>query len=186
VRGGLEGGLVHTDAGLEVKLGPRTGLAVRLALGIALSICGETAQAQSAAQTSPEPSAPAASTVAQPTAAAADAPAAAGEQAKADSTSADVKLPGVSVQGKRNVFEENDKKLKELQDSLPCNGCDATPHVKKKLVARVLNAVGERVLPTPAPDHSNRDPNDKAEEYSQQDACNAANPGGCIQSNLKP
>jgi hypothetical protein len=50
----------------------------------------------------------------------------------------------------------------------------------------VLNAVGERVLPTPAPDHSNRDPNDKAEEYSQQDACNAANPGGCIQSNLKP
>ncbi len=103
-----------------------------------------------------------------------------------DPNTANVNLSTVNVQGKHNVFNDNDKKLKQLQDSLPCTGCDATPHVKKKFVARVLNAVGERVLPTETPDHTNRDPNDRAEEYSQENSCTAANVGGCVQSNLKP
>jgi hypothetical protein len=95
-------------------------------------------------------------------------------------------LPNVNVEGKRNVFNDNDKKLKELKESLPCTGCDAKPHTKKKLVKRVLDAVGERVLPTEAPDHSDRDANDKAEEFSKENVCSAGNMNGCVPDNLKP
>jgi len=42
------------------------------------------------------------------------------------------------------------------------------------------------VTPTEAPDHSSRDPNDKAEDLSQENNCNAGNVGGCVPSNLKP
>ncbi len=97
-----------------------------------------------------------------------------------------ITLPNVNVQGKRNVFNDNDKKLKDLQESLPCSGCDAKPHTKKKLVKRVLDAVGDRVLPTEAPDHSDRDANDKAQEFSKENVCSAGNMNGCVQDNLKP
>lgn len=95
-------------------------------------------------------------------------------------------LPNVNVQGQRNVFNDNDKKLKDLQESLPCTGCDAKPHTHKKLVKRVLDAVGDRVLPTEAPDHSDRDPNDKAQELSKENLCSPSNMSGCVQDNLKP
>ena len=187
----------------------RAGLrAARLSLGLVLSLCAAGPMAQSApsqapAQTPPAPAAtpavPAENTPAAPAetspAASTDAPAAAATDGAAGSgaphdasgsSTANVNLSGVNVQGKRNVFTDNDKKLKDLQQSLPCAGCDATPHVKKKFVRRVLDTVAERVTPTEAPDHSNRDPNDKAQEYSQQNNCNAANVGGCVQDNLKP
>ena len=191
MRGGLEGGQVSAGAGFHMKPYPAIRTPLRLALALALSVCGGQVLAQSApAQPSPPPPA---EQQAKPADAAplkiAPAPeplVGAGEHADTPSTTANVKLPRVNVQGQRNVFNDNDKKLKELQDNLPCAGCDATPHVKKKLVKRVLEAVGERVLPTEAPDHSDRDPNDKAAEFSQQNACNAANVGGCIQDNLKP
>ncbi|MDB5975804.1 MAG: hypothetical protein JWR07_2564 [Nevskia sp.] len=173
---------------------------LHLALALTLVVCGGNVLAQSApAQT---PAAPAPATSAPATAPAEQAkPGApsnlqiapapepivgAGEHPDTPSTTANVTLPRVNVQGQRNVFNDNDKKLKDLQDNLPCAGCDATPHVKKKLVKRVLEAVGERVLPTEAPDHSDRDPNDKAAEFSQQNACSASNVGGCIPDNLKP
>jgi hypothetical protein len=97
-----------------------------------------------------------------------------------------IQLNGVTVQGKHDPLAEGDKHLKQLQDSLPCNGCDAKPQTHKKLVSRVLNAVGERVLPTEAPDHSTRDPNDKAAEFSQENVCSASNVGGCVPSNARP
>ena len=109
------------------------------------------------------------------------------EDAKAaDGSTKTINLNGVTVQGKRNPLEDTDKHLKQLQDALPCNGCDATPHTHKKLVKRVVDAIGERVLPTEAPDHSTRDPNDKAQEFSQQNLCSAANTAGCQPDNLKP
>jgi len=195
VRGGLEGRQISPGAGFRVK--PAGAAALRLALGLALCLCCNSLRAQSAPAQAPpaQNAAPSAATPAHAdtpgNAAAAESPGAAasapGEPPAAEAgTTADVNLSGVQVEGKRNVFTDNDKKLKQLQDSLPCTGCDAKPHVKKKLVSRVLNAVGERVLPTETPDHSDRDPNDKAQEFSQEGACNAANVGGCVGGNLKP
>lgn len=193
MRGGLEGGQVPAGAGFRVK--PYLAVA-RLTLGLVLCACAAGALAQSAPAQTP-PQAPAQTPVQNPpTAAAPDAPpaaatdnAAAGTgapQHDASGSTADVNLSGVNVQGKRNVFTDNDKKLKDLQEALPCAGCDAKPHVKKKFVKRVLDSVAERVTPTEAPDHSNRDPNDKAQDFSQQGNCNAGNVGGCVPDNLKP
>ncbi|WP_029923210.1 hypothetical protein [Nevskia soli] len=173
---------------------------LRLTLALVLAVCGGNVLAQSAPAQKSVPATPPASAPAAPPAEQAKpappsnlqmAPApepivGAGEHPDTPGTTANVTLPRVNVQGQRNVFNDNDKKLKDLQDNLPCAGCDATPHVKKKLVKRVLEAVGERVLPTEAPDHSDRDPNDKAAEFSQQNACNAGNVGGCVPDNLKP
>ncbi len=191
MRGGLEGGQVSAGAGFRMKPYPAIRTPLRLALVLALSVCSGQVLAQSASAPPPAPPPPAEQAKPADASPLQIAPApepivGAGEHADTPSTTANVKLPRVNVQGQRNVFNDNDKKLKELQDNLPCAGCDATPHVKKKLVKRVLEAVGERVLPTEAPDHSDRDPNDKAAEFSQQNACNAANVGGCIQDNLKP
>jgi len=178
-----------------MKPRPAMAVAARLALSVALSVCGARALAQSApaaptpASTAPPASAEQANPAKAPTLQVAPPPeplVGAGEHPDTPNTTANVTLPRVNVQGQRNVFNDNDKKLKDLQESLPCAGCDATPHVKKKLVRRVVDAVVERVTPTEAPDHSSRDPNDKAQDFSQQDICSAANPGGCIQSNLKP
>ena len=163
---------------------------LRLALALASSLaCGPVLAQSAPAQSPPPPPAEQARPADAPPlqiAPAREPLVGAGEHPDTPSTTANVTLPRVNVQGQRNVFNDNDKKLKELQDNLPCAGCDATPHVKKKLVKRVIEAVGERVLPTEAPDHSDRDANDKAAEFSQQNTCTAANVGGCIQDNLKP
>ena len=171
-----------------MKLSSATRAPLRLALTLALSLGGGQVLAQSAPAQSPPPAEQARPADAPPLqiAPAREPLVGAGEHPDTPSTTANVTLPRVNVQGQRNVFNDNDKKLKELQDNLPCAGCDATPHVKKKLVKRVIEAVGERVLPTEAPDHSDRDANDKAAEFSQQNTCTAANVGGCIQDNLKP
>ena len=202
MRGGLEGGQVSPGAGFRMKPYPAIRAPLHIALALVLVVCGGNVLAQSApAQTPPAPSPAAAPTA--PAAPGAEQPkpgtpsnlqiapapepiVGAGEHPDTPGTTANVTLPRVNVQGQRNVFNDNDKKLKDLQDNLPCAGCDATPHVKKKLVKRVLEAVGERVLPTEAPDHSDRDPNDKAAEFSQQNTCNASNVGGCVPDNLKP
>ena len=189
MRVGLESGQISTGAGFRVRPHSATAVLARLALGLALSVCGANALAQSApAQTPPapvEPAKPAPAPVLQ-VAPPPEPLVGAGEHPDTPSATANVNLPRVNVQGQRNVFNDNDKKLKDLQESLPCAGCDAKPHVKKKLVKRVLDAVGERVLPTEAPDHSTHDANDKAAEFSQEGNCSAANPGGCVQGNLKP
>lgn len=111
---------------------------------------------------------------------------AADQQGKSGEDQAHINLPGATVQGKRNAFDENDRKLKELQDSLPCTGCDAKPHTHKKLYKRVLDAVGDRVLPTEAPDHSTHDANDKSLEFSQEGNCSGANVKQCVPSNATP
>jgi len=153
----------------------------RLALALLLAVCGSALAQSSSGGNAP----PAQSTA--PPATSPEAAVAADNAAQAQSEEdKKIKLPNVNVQGKRNVFNDNDKKLKDLQESLPCTGCDAKPHTKKKLVKRVLDAVGERVLPTEAPDHSDRDANDKAKEFSQQNTCTAGNVGGCVQDNVKP
>jgi hypothetical protein len=156
------------------------------AAGLALLLCAWSgAWAQGAAATPPAPPAAQQTPNAdQPQPAAADGKAA--EDKPREQQEQRVILPNVNVQGQRNVFNDNDKKLKELQESLPCTGCDAKPHTKKKLVKRVLDAVGDRVLPTEAPDHSDRDPNDKAQELSKENLCSAGNMNGCVQDNLKP
>lgn len=184
MRAGLEGRAFPESAGFRVKPGPGSRAAARLALGLLFAAFGQLALAQSSSS---------GGTAAQPPAkvpeVTAEAAAAADPNAPAEPAASDdkkINLPGVSVQGKRNVFNDNDKKLKDMQDSLPCTGCDAKPHTKKKLVKRVLDAVGERVLPTEAPDHSDRDANDKAQEFSQQNLCTAGNIGGCIPDNTKP
>jgi hypothetical protein len=185
-----------------MKLRPARIAAARLALGLALSVCGVNALAQSApapaaaapaaapAPTAPpaaaEPAKPAAPSALQVTPPAEPLVGAGEERPESSGTTAEVNLPRVNVQGQRNTFYDNDKKLKELKDSLPCAGCDATPHVKKKFVKKVLDAVAERITPTEAPDHSARDPNDKAEDLSRENDCNAGNVGGCVPSNLKP
>jgi len=200
VRGGLEGGQVSPGAWFRLR--PASVVALRLALGLALCLSCNSLRAQSTPTPPAQAAAPAAAAApahadtsgnAAPDsagAASAESPGAAastaGDPPAAQGTTADVNLSGVQVEGKRNVFNDNDRKLKQLQDSLPCNGCDATPHVKKKFVRRVLNAIGERVLPTETPDHTDRDPNDRAQEFSQEGACNAANVGGCVGGNLKP
>ena len=181
-----------------MKLRPARIAAVRLALSLALSVCGVNALAQSApapaaaapAPTAPpaaaEPAKPAAPSALQVTPPAEPLVGAGEERPESSGTTAEVNLPRVNVQGQRNTFYDNDKKLKELKDSLPCAGCDATPHVKKKFMKKVLDAVAERITPTEAPDHSARDPNDKAEDLSRENDCNAGNVGGCVPSNLKP
>jgi hypothetical protein len=117
----------------------------------------------------------------------ADAPAGAeGGDKPEEGKTADVNLGTVHVEGRRNAFTDSDKRMKQLQDSLPCAGCDAKPHVKKKFISRVLNAVAERITPTEAPDHTNRDPNDKAQDFSQEGVCSAANMNGCISNNANP
>ncbi|HZR37098.1 MAG TPA: hypothetical protein VFA75_17140 [Nevskia sp.] len=153
----------------------------RLALLLLLACGGALAQSSSGG--TPPPAQPVPPAAISPEAAAAADPASQPAQGEEDKK---IKLPKVNVQGNRNVFNDNDKKLKELQESLPCTGCDAKPHTKKKLVKRVLDAVGERVLPTEAPDHSDRDANDKAKEFSQQNTCTAGNVGGCVPDNVKP
>jgi hypothetical protein len=152
----------------------------RFALALLLAACGSALAQSSSGGGAPAPAAAAATSA--EAAAAADS----ATQAAQSEDDKKIKLPNVNVQGKRNVFNDNDKKLKDLQESLPCTGCDAKPHTKKKLVKRVLDAVGERVLPTEAPDHSDRDANDKAKEFSQQNTCTASNVGGCVQDNVKP
>ncbi|MBV8063486.1 MAG: hypothetical protein JOY51_07820 [Nevskia sp.] len=120
-------------------------------------------------------------------AAAPAAPAAPGSEGHpADDDAQKIKLPNVNVQGKRNVFNDNDKHIKDLQEALPCTGCDAKPRTKRKFVKRVLDAVGDRVLPSEAPDHTDRDANDRAKEFSQENTCTAANVSGCVPDNLKP
>ena len=164
-----------------MRPGRERNAAARLALALLLAICGNSAQAQSSSGAAPlQPAAP---PVASEAAAAADN---ASQPAAANDEDKKINLPNVNVQGKRNVFNDNDKKMKELQESLPCTGCDAKPHTKRKFVKRVLDAVGDRVLPTEAPDHSDRDPNDKAQEFSQQNLCSAGNIGGCVPDNVKP
>jgi len=148
---------------------------------VLLLVCG-SALAQSSSGGVP-PVAPAAPPATSPEAAAA---ADSANQAAQSEEDKKIKLPNVNVQGKRNVFNDNDKKLKDLQESLPCTGCDAKPHTKKKLVKRVLDAVGERVLPTEAPDHSDRDANDKAQDFSKENVCSAGNVNGCLPDNVKP
>jgi len=155
----------------------------RFALALLLSAFGNAALAQSSSGAAPAPPA------APPLASSAEAAAAADSASPppdTDDNTKKINLPDVNVQGKRNVFNDNDKKIKELQDSLPCTGCDAKPHTKRKFVKRVLDAVTDRVLPTEAPDHSDRDPNDKAQEFSQQNTCSAGNIGGCVPDNVKP
>lgn len=197
----MEGGAVLPDAGgarrrRRVSTAARVGTALLFAAAVLLGPA--KVQAQGAA-----PPAPAAEGRSQPQnqappqgesqeAPAAPAQAQGQEQDKAaaqgegaDNT-ANINLPGVNVEGKRNVFNDNDKKLKQLQDSLPCTGCDAKPHTKKKFVKRVLDAVGDRVLPTEAPDHSTHDANDKALEFSQQGNCTGANVKECVPANAQP
>ncbi|MDR3418544.1 MAG: hypothetical protein P4L83_20430 [Nevskia sp.] len=169
----MEGGQVSPGAGLRLKPDRRAAARsgpLRLAVTALLFCACPTVLAQNA----PPP----------PVEAPASPPAAAGEKPADDSNK--VKLPGVNVQGKRDVFGENDRRLKQLQDSLPCAGCDAKPHTKKKLVNRVLDTVGDRVLPTEAPDHSNREANDKAEELSKDGVCSAASLGQCAPGNARP
>jgi hypothetical protein len=95
------------------------------------------------------------------------------------------KLNEIIVQGHHDTLGDSDKRLKALQNSLPCNGCDAKPR-KKKFMRKVLDAVADRVLPTAAPDHSNYDPNDKTLEFSQQGQCIGVNVNQCIPSNANP
>lgn len=111
---------------------------------------------------------------------------AADQQGKPGDGTAKVNLQGATVEGKRNAFDENDRKLKELQDSLPCNGCDAKPHTHKKLYKKVLDAVGNTVLPTEAPDHSAHDANDKSLEFIEEGNCTGANVKQCTPSNASP
>ena len=97
-------------------------------------------------------------------------------------------LNEITVHGHHDTLGESDKRLKALQNSLPCNGCDVKPR-KKKFMRKVLDAVAERVLPTEAPDHSNYDPNDKTLEFSQEGSCitggmNVVN--SCVPSNANP
>ncbi|HWY25597.1 MAG TPA: hypothetical protein VNX47_11800 [Nevskia sp.] len=115
-------------------------------------------------------------------------PAAPAEQPVADKNAGKAqaeKLDEITVQGHRDVLGDSDKRLKALQNSLPCNGCDVKPR-KKKFMRKVLDAVSERVLPTEAPDHSHYDPNDKTLEFSQQGQCIGVNVNQCIPANANP
>lgn len=165
-----------------MRPGAGAGPATRFVSALLLSLAfAATAMAQ--AQTRPAAAAAPASVAPAPSA---QPEAGADAQDAGDDDTKKINLPNVNVQGKRNVFNDNDKKIKDLQESLPCTGCDAKPHTKRKFVRRVLDAVGDRVLPTEAPDHSDRDPSDKAQEFSQRDLCNASNVGGCVPDNAKP
>jgi hypothetical protein len=188
VRGGLEGG----------KVSPGTGICVSRqclhAAAVLLAVTALFAPRQLLAQTAPAaPQAPATQAAA-PTPAAAPAdntakpaqPAAEGQGEANGGEEAKINLPGATVQGKRNAFDESDRKLKELQDSLPCTGCDAKPHTHKKLYKRVLDAVGDRVLPTEAPDHSAHDANDKSLDFAKEGNCEGANIRQCTPSNASP
>lgn len=157
------------------------GRAVRLSLAAALALYGGAVLAQAG-------TAPAATASPAPAAVPNDAPPPAPNSAdQADPENEQkIKLPNVNVEGKRNVFTDSDKKLKQLQDSLPCAGCDAKPHTKRKFVKRVLDAVGDRVLPTEAPDHSTLDANDKAEDFAKHNLCGPGNISGCVPDNVKP
>ena len=67
-------------------------------------------------------------------------------------------LPGVTVEGKRNLLEESDRKLKELVNGLPCNGCDTKPVRPGGTITRIVDAVlgytADKVLPTAVPNDS--------------------------------
>lgn len=168
-------------------MSPRTGLGAAAGLALLLSAWPGAWAQGGAAAAPPSPPPPAAQQV--PDSSQLQSQAAAADDKAADDKKKEeqkVILPNVNVQGQRNVFNDNDKKLKDLQESLPCTGCDAKPHTHRKLVKRVLDAVGDRVLPTEAPDHSDRDPNDKAQELSKENLCSASNMNGCVQDNLKP
>jgi hypothetical protein len=156
-----------------------TGKLLRLVVYALLSGGCAGALAQDAAPPAPPPE-PA------PAEAAPASPPAPAEKPAEDGSKASITLPGVQVGGKHDALSESDKRLKALQDSLPCTGCDATPHTHKKLVKRVVDAVGERVTPTDAPDHSTREANDKAEDMSKEGVCGAGNMAACAPANAQP
>jgi hypothetical protein len=188
VRGGLEGRKISPGAGVCVS---RQCLhAAALVLAATLLWGPRPALAQGPAQPQAQaPTPPADATATDQNKTGDNKPAdaqAADQQGKSSDDQAHVNLPGATVQGKRNAFDENDRKLKELQDSLPCTGCDAKPHTHKKLYKRVLDAVGDRVLPTEAPDHSARDANDKSLEFTEEGNCSGANVKQCVPSNAAP
>lgn len=200
MRGGLEGRKISPGAGIRVSRQCLHAAAAVLAAALlsapSWALAQDQAQPQAhapnlsltPAEIPPAPSAPPADAAAQGKAADAK-PGdgqAADQQGKPGGDQAKVNLPGVTVQGKSNVFNDNDRKLKELQDSLPCTGCDAKPHTHKKLYKRVLDAVGDRVLPTEAPDHAAHDANDKSLEFSQEGNCSGANVKQCTPSNASP
>lgn len=94
-------------------------------------------------------------------------------------------LKGVEVQGKRDVLRDSDKRLKALQDSLPCAGCDVKPR-KKKFVRRMLDKALNQVTPQAAPDGSH-EVNDKAQQYSQEGQCiGAVDARRCAPTNAQP
>jgi hypothetical protein len=185
VRGGLEGRKVSPGAGVRVMRLARPHAAAVLCLAALLGsgaawAQGPAPQQPPAAAVQPADNPPADNKPAD------DSAAKPGEAQGGGGTEANIKLPGVNVQGQRNVFDDNDKKLKALQDSLPCNGCDAKPHTHKKLYKKVLDAVGDRVLPTEAPDHSTHDANDKSLDFANEGNCVGANIKQCTPSNAAP
>lgn len=97
----------------------------------------------------------------------------------------DVQLKGVEVQGKHDVLHDADKRLKALQDSLPCSGCDVPPR-KKKFVRRMVDKAINEITPQPPPERSH-EVNDKAQEYSQDGQCIGVNDARrCAPENTRP
>ena len=96
----------------------------------------------------------------------------------------ELKLNGVTVEGKRNPLDDRDKHLKQLQESLPCSGCDVPPR-KKKFLRKVLDKALDEVTPQEAPDHSH-EVNDQAQDFSQQGRCISADVNQCTPENAKP
>ena len=189
MRGGLEGRKISPGAGICVSRQCLHAAAVVLAAALLWGPHPVLAQGPAQPQAPAAAPAPSADAPTDQDKAGDSKPAdaqAADQQGKSGDDKARVNLPGATVQGKRNAFDENDRKLKELQDSLPCTGCDAKPHTHKKLYKRVLDAVGDRVLPTEAPDHSARDANDKSLEFTQEGNCSGANVKQCTPSNASP
>jgi hypothetical protein len=98
---------------------------------------------------------------------------------------AEVQLNGVQVQGKHDVLNDSDKRLKALQDSLPCSGCDVPPR-KKKLIGRIVQKAVNEVTPQPKPDRSH-EVNDRALDFSQQGQCIGTDDArDCTPMNARP
>jgi len=93
-----------------------------------------------------------------------------------------VRLPGVTVNGRRDVFSESDRQLHALEASLPCAGCDGHRHDDPPRLVQIGTAVAiaaARSLLFSQP-RVRGEPNDEALYLSHDGVCTPDDPFRCL------
>lgn len=93
-----------------------------------------------------------------------------------------IRLPGVTVNGRRDAFSDSDQRLRDLQAALPCAGCDGRRHDDPPRLVQLgatLAIATVRSLLFSQP-RVRGEPNDEALYLSHEGVCTPDDPLRCL------